>query len=639
MKSKKIEKGAISRIAFLSILIIFLIIQIIILVPQSYSDLVFIRQNIGQTAINRGSRIFGGNAYGEKIEFLSLNVPKNVDLVLPPEKLGISQFESSTALAYYLAPRKIDSCGNSYLVCIERYKDTHAILYFDQGDDLTQIELNPEQVIMLDDTFGVIVPESSLANIPLERKSYTQIEQVFFDLSTGILFSLGFVLIGYFLLEGFFPKSAFLFKISLGYGLGAGLYSLLLYLILLTGIPLSAMMIWSLYIGMAVVSLGILVTKIRKYDRKFQLPKFSSIDWFSLPIFILGGIVIVLAVGKGYFQTDGIILWGSKGLGIARNGLMKGVSDWGTSTAAYPLNIPLLIASYKTIFNDLIPQSKLIFPFYYLSLLVYIYSFLKNNIGNLAGLLSTMLLGTVPTLFFHGTIAYANLAAGFYFCAGILLVTDRLWEDSKIPNRMGILGGILLALGAWTRPETFTINMVIIVLIGIFGIIRWYKKGRIGNVIWVILPMILFGILWNVSSQTVYVGMSSDDTAVLFAGLKDFLGGNLHLNEGLFLINFFYKSLLDIELWGFLGWSLVLSITLLILKVRTEKIFWSTLGIGIIYMLFVIGSYHLLGYQEDGIHDISWWVTTGLLRMAIPGILVVWVTVVHFMGYRVKKGN
>ncbi|MBT3241115.1 MAG: hypothetical protein HON98_09250 [Chloroflexi bacterium] len=632
MKSKNLDKGAVSRIVLLSLLTIFLIIQIINLVPQTYSDLVFIRQNIGQTATNRGSRMFGGNAYGEKIEFLGLNVPEDVDLVLPPEKLGISQFGSSSALAYYLAPRKFESCGSSYIDCIEHYKDTHAIIYFDMGEDLTQIGLNPGQIIMMDDAFGVIVPETSLGEIPLANQSYDRIEQVFIDLGAGMLFSFGFVLIGYFLMDGFFQKSTFLVKISLGFGLGTGLFSFLLYLALLIGIPLSSAVIWGLYIGMITVSLGILILKIRKQDRKIEFPNIHSIDWMSLPIFLLGGIAIVLAVGKGYFQTDGIILWGSKGFGIARDGLIKGVSGWGTSTAAYPLNIPLLIATYKTLFNELIPQSKLIFPFYYLSLLIFTYSILKDNIGEFAGLLSALILGTIPTIFLHGTIAYANLVAGFYFCAGVLLLTGSLWKDSQKPNGMGILGGILIALGAWSRPETATINMVLIVLIGSIGLMSWRKKEGKHKVIWAIFPLILFSILWNVTYSNVYVNMGSNDSTVLFTGLKEFLGGNLHIKEALYLIGFFFKSLFDVKIWGFLGWSLGLSIILLFVNKRFRKELLPPFLLGFTYIFFVIVSYHLLGYKDGGTYDISWWATTGLLRMAIPGILVVWVTLVKTLG-------
>ena len=86
------------------------------------------------------------------------------------------------------------------------------------------------------------------------------------------------------------------------------------------------------------------------------------------------------------------------------------------------------------------------------------------------------------------------------------------------------------------------------------------------------------------------------------------------------------------KIWGFLGWSLGLSIILLFVNKRFRKELLPPFLLGFTYIFFVIVSYHLLGYKDGGTYDISWWATTGLLRMAIPGILVVWVTLVKTLG-------
>lgn len=622
-------KGKFSRKNILIFpLILFTCIQVINLIPQTYSDLIFIRQNIGQSAINRGSRIFGGNSYGAKVEFLALNVPENIDLVLPPEKLGISNFGSSIVLEYYLAPRKFESCGSSYTECIENYKDSHAIIYFNQAVDISQTSINSNQIIMMDDDFGVIVPESALPEIPLSKNNFDHIEQVLIDLGAGILFLLGFTLIGYLLLDSFFPQFSFLVKFSLGFGIGAGFYSFLLYIVLIFGIPLSPVLLWGLYALFLLLSVGIFIQRYKKQERKIQLLNLSSIDWYSLPIFVLGGIVMILAFGKGYFQMDGIILWGSKGFGIAYDGLIKGVSDWGTTTASYPLNIPLLIATIKILFNDLIPQSKLIFPFYYLSLLLFVYGYLKSSLGKLPALLSALLLGTIPAIFVHGTIAYANLAAAYYFCAGIFLLNSAWEKGHDASLGRAILGSVLISLGAWTRPETLTIGVIIILVFAIVGIKRWPRENLKKYLFWTILPFMAFLIVWKLSVSNVYLYSTNNDTAVLFSGLKEFLSGNFHIREGQYLITYFFKTLFSVKLWGFLGYSSVLFMIYVLFKRKALSEILLSLTLGIIYIIFVIGSYHLLGYQESGDHDISWWVTSGLMRMALPGLLIVWVSLV-----------
>ncbi len=43
---------------------------------------------------------------------------------------------------------------------------------------------------------------------------------------------------------------------------------------------------------------------------------------------------------------------------------------------------------------------------------------------------------------------------------------------------------------------------------------------------------------------------------------------------------------------------------------------------GIVYMAAVIGMYILTVY--DTVHDISWWVSTGMERMTLPAVLLLW---------------
>ena len=43
---------------------------------------------------------------------------------------------------------------------------------------------------------------------------------------------------------------------------------------------------------------------------------------------------------------------------------------------------------------------------------------------------------------------------------------------------------------------------------------------------------------------------------------------------------------------------------------------------GWIYLLAIAGMYYLASY--DTAHDISWWVSTGLDRMLMPGLLLAW---------------
>ena len=43
---------------------------------------------------------------------------------------------------------------------------------------------------------------------------------------------------------------------------------------------------------------------------------------------------------------------------------------------------------------------------------------------------------------------------------------------------------------------------------------------------------------------------------------------------------------------------------------------------GWVYILAIAGMYYLASY--DTAHDISWWLSTGLDRMLMPGLLLAW---------------
>ncbi len=44
---------------------------------------------------------------------------------------------------------------------------------------------------------------------------------------------------------------------------------------------------------------------------------------------------------------------------------------------------------------------------------------------------------------------------------------------------------------------------------------------------------------------------------------------------------------------------------------------------GGVYLLAIVAMYYLVSYDPN--HDISWWVSTGLDRMVLPGLLLAWV--------------
>lgn len=105
-------------------------------------------------------------------------------------------------------------------------------------------------------------------------------------------------------------------------------------------------------------------------------------------------------------------IWGTKGKAIFSLGNIQAVKDYGAQSY-YPLNIPIAMAIFYHFGESFV---KSIFPFYFIAILMVFYGSLKRFGCGYVELAGTLMLAVTPFVFFHSTIAYANLPmAGPYF--------------------------------------------------------------------------------------------------------------------------------------------------------------------------------------------------------------------------------
>jgi hypothetical protein len=313
------------------------------------------------------------------------------------------------------------------------------------------------------------------------------------------------------------------------------------------------------------------------------------------------------------------------------------VSEWGTRTTSYPLHVPLMIASFRAVFGDVMPESKILFPLYFLGLMVLVFDFLRQrlNVHLAAGL--TLLYGASPLIFFHARLAYANLPLTFYLTSAAILLDGALSsshsdEQVFIPDRSRLLlSGIFFTLAAWTRPEGLVMSVATLLLASVLLLWRTKPFGKPNQRLSAILslcgPFLIYLIIWSVSSPLVYqpTGWSS---AVFLVGLEKIVGNQINLESTLFVLNSFFDFGQQLEAWGLLVLSiisLVAFIPFLFYKQRTGSLL---AGIGLLYLLVVLGMYILLA--NDPASNPSWWVDTGLSRMLMPGVTLLWLGLVDW---------
>ena len=355
-------------------------------------------------------------------------------------------------------------------------------------------------------------------------------------------------------------------------------------------------------------------------------PARGSIDIWHLLLLLLWALATLLSVGKGYHVTDELVLWGAKGYGIAAQGIAAGASQWGTRTLPYPLNIPLLIAAFKILFNETLPASKLLFPLFYLGLLFLTYDFLSYNIQRTTAGLATLLLATAPILFQHAAIGYANLPLVYALAAAIVLIQRAsAAAPGAAQNASLLFAGAFLALGAWTRPEGLLLSWIVAALAVAWNLPAVRKTGGLKPLAYLLAPLCLYTLFWLVASRLIYPP-TERNSGMYQGAITQLVGGNLHLAEIAYILREFFRSLLSLGVWGLVGIGLLL---LPWLGRRppneTGRPALLTLAAGLCCLLLVLAIYGLVSYSPG--RDISWWVSTGLDRMAMPGIVLLWLGV------------
>jgi hypothetical protein len=316
-------------------------------------------------------------------------------------------------------------------------------------------------------------------------------------------------------------------------------------------------------------------------------------------------------------------LWGVKGLRIAYSGSLATVTQWGTNTAQYPLNIPIMIASLQVMFDEILPASKMIFSGFYTALMLVIYSALvRSNLRRSIAGLATLLLATVPFVFRHSTIGYANMALSYYVVSAVILLAGSL-RSPELGDSDGtlLLSGFFFAGAAWTRPEGLLISWLVSGLILILAFLKRDIHLSLRHVILLLMPIGVYTVFWFFLKGVIYDQQFGSD--LVTPALAQITRGNLHIAEALFILRSTFSHIMRIKVWGVVGIGIIIALILSLVPILWRKSLWVVFVSGFAYMLAILGFYFLASF--DTVHDISWWVNTGLDRMLLPGFLLIWI--------------
>jgi hypothetical protein len=222
-------------------------------------------------------------------------------------------------------------------------------------------------------------------------------------------------------------------------------------------------------------------------------------------------------------------------------------------------------------------------------------------------------------IFRHGTLAYANLPTSILLLFGSFLFMLSEREEHQTRSRTIMWGSITLALASWTRPEA--VQASLIVVISFFALEFFKKRPTLKNTLAALMPVTCYLIFWQFISPIIYAG--NDFNSTLFqTGIAQILNGVFRDAELVFILKAFIIDIFSLELWGLLFWILIPIGVVLLFSKRTPAHLNVLIIGGGLNILAVLTGYYLLAFIDFQNKDISWWVSTGLDRLAMPGVLM-----------------
>ncbi len=431
----------------------------------------------------------------------------------------------------------------------------------------------------------------------------------------------GLFLLGALIVFAILGKTDRLAWISLSLGLGAGVFSWSMFLLSWAGIPLNAGTVLGLYACLTLVAAILAWRTVRSKPVAGAAPASASSRtevwlgrgfWVLIALLVL--VVAFLSVGLSYFGWDDIANWVVKGYGIALQGSILAGREWGDNALSYPLNIPLLVAVFRLLDGNLLPGSKLLYPCFYAALLIGCYRFLiMHRINRWIASLGMLLLATTPIVFTHAYMGYTNLIFTFYLILGLIWCLEGMMRDS---SRSALLGGLLLAIAVWTRPEGFVMAVAVFAALALAWLLGSRKTYR-----WLILlvPVGLVEGSWFIFSRT-QPAASATAFGLFDLAWRGLLADRIYWSAFYTILRFIVGQVIRFRDWGLLP-ALMGILTLLGIRLSNFRrdpvyaaLFFATLTIG----LALIGLHYMAAYSPAGPGFVYDWLSLEFTRLAMP---------------------
>jgi len=623
-------------------LVVFTIQAYFVWTTNAHEQLYYLKTFGWVNSVQRSEIIALGFNEAKFVRFLDTIIPKQAPVIIPPR--NGTWFAEQSIMQFYLFPRPIWPCNE---MCNEYGKDPGSFVIAMNGFPPNDI-IHGKRLIEFPESgdryIGVFVPENLVESlIPLVNE-YQDIKSIplitpFIDL----VILLACLLAGWYIISLLLGRASLLDLATLGLPIALGFISWLIFISSILGFTINLPTILILFGFILFASvLGIRLfhkalprislSKIRSMFSSFwQETHFGTIlslifiAWFCMSM--------AISIGRGYSVFDDIANWSLKGYATSYQGTIWAGEIWGGHALAYPMNLQLSIAIFKLASGDLLPGSKLLFPFFAISLLIGCFRFLnRHSVNPILSLVGILTLYSMPLFFIHSTLGMANIPFTAYLVLGILWQIEALEDDH--PGKM-IVAGLLYGFAGWTRPEGIGFALVFAQVVFLLSFILLKIKPSLKLLCFLQLPALLIPLTWLILMGK--SGLQSDQVGNALAAF--FKAGSWERNIWTPLLQIGQSNL------GFLmnlmsaGLIVPLSIIILVAtKVLnnkpSSKIPMVILAMAVTAALLPFGMFFVASFNET---DFPSFLMQSLDRALLPAITLLWVSAILAIGQSKPK--
>jgi len=215
-----------------------------------------------------------------------------------------------------------------------------------------------------------------------------------------------------------------------------------------------------------------------------------SINYVALFLFSIIAYLFYTITIKNLFwppaEGDSITSFDKLARVIAMEGKLKiSLFQYNLQGAAgvYP---PLFHGSFAYVYIFGAETPKIVITFFFLSLLLIFYSFVKSYTNAIAAMLFTLILMATPELYAHAALALGNMPTAAYICGAVL--STYMWLD-RDDEKYFWMGAIMMGFSVWIRSDAIAFVIAVLCMIAIKV---WQNKDYKRLLIFAVIALVPF---------------------------------------------------------------------------------------------------------------------------------------------------